>query len=75
MFDTSEDDIFAPEQSQTSCSETDTLILQKNEKNAFSPDQSFSFQRILAQKYVYFPNQLSLRWRFVGGCILACSTP
>ena len=47
----------------------------KNEKNAFSPDQSFSFQRILVPGYVDFHNPLSLRWRFVGGCILACSTP
>ena len=47
----------------------------KNCKNAISPDQSFSFQQILAQKYVDFDYQLRPRWRLVGGYLMASDTP
>ena len=47
----------------------------KNGKNAISPDQSFSFQRILAQKYVDFHYSLKPRWRLVGGNLRSSDTP
>ena len=47
----------------------------KNGKNAISPDQSFSFQRILAQKYLDFHYSLKPRWRLVRGYLMASDTP
>ena len=44
-------------------------------KCSLSSDGSFSFQWILAQKYMYFRNPLKPRWRFVLGFIIALSTP
>ena len=44
-------------------------------KCSLSSDGSFSFQWILAQKYMYFCNPLKPRWRFVLGFIIALSTP
>ena len=44
-------------------------------KSPLSFNRSFGFQWILAQKYIYFFNPLRPWWRFVGGCIIASSTP
>ena len=39
-------------------------------KSPLSPDESFRFQWILVQKYMYFRNPVRPRWRFVGAFCL-----